>query len=441
MIIKLKNLSKNDNFLKYFKNSSWMIFEYILRVFSVIFVGIYVARYLGPENFGILSYALAITSIFLAFSRFGMENIIVRDIAKNFQDQKKIMATGFSIIVLATLCSWIILLFWIVIFEENKQTQLLLFVISTSLIFQTFLIIDYNFQAQVKAKYSSIAKSIALAINSIIKIVLVIKDADLIYFAISYVLDHLILSILLISLHLKYNQPNFLFSIEKKLFLPLLKSALPITFSILATFLFMRTDQLMIQNMMNSFDLGLYSAAIKIYEGWILMPIVLSLSLLPAIVSLKKENPDKYQSRLVLLFKSVFIASVIVALLALPLADLFITITYGPAYLESGKVLSILLWAAVFTGIWTISAKYMIVEKLEHKVFTHTFFGLILNILLNYLLIPVYGINGAAISTLITMFIISIILNLFDSKLYNLNTIIFEAMYISSVFKTRKLND
>jgi O-antigen/teichoic acid export membrane protein len=138
--------------MRYFKNSSWMLAEHGLRVISSIFVGIYVARYLGPEQFGVLSYALAIVTIFMAVSRLGMDSILVRDLAKFPEQAKEYMGTAFGLMVVVAIACLVILSTLIYFFESDTQTKIYIWIIATGILSQTLLVVDYGFQSQARSK-------------------------------------------------------------------------------------------------------------------------------------------------------------------------------------------------------------------------------------------------------------------------------------------------
>jgi len=420
MITKVKSLAQNPMFMRYFKNSSWMLTEYALKIISAIFVSIYVARYLGPENFGVLSYVLAIVAIFMAISRLGMESILVRDLAKHPEQSKAYMGTAFSLMFVTAIISVIVLSMMTYFVESDSQIKLYIWIISTGLIFQAFLAIDYSFQAQVKAKYSSIAKSFALAISSIIKIYLVGIQADLLLFAIAYALDYFVVAFMLINTYIIKKQPSFLLAYNKKLVKPLLKSAWPMMLSAIAAMLYMRIDQIMIKEMLDAHQLGLYAAATKIYEGWIIVPYVLCISLLPAIVAFKSSVPEKYEENFTKLFALVFWTGIIVAVIATLGGEWIIRLTFGEAFVGASSVLAIVMWTAAFTSLGTVSARYLTVEGMEKKITLRTFVALFVNVILNLILIPNYGINGAAIATFITLLISSYFINYTDKDLTQL---------------------
>lgn len=378
-----------------------MFAEQGFRMISAIFVGIYVARYLGPERFGVLSYAIAVVSIFMAISRLGMESILVRELVKHPGEKQQYIGTAFSLMLIAAMIGIGLVTGIISMFENDFQTKLYVWIISIGLLFQTFLVVDYAFQAQVQAKFSSIAKSIALAFSAIIKVYLVLIQADLLLFAVAYVLDQALIACFLIVMYIKRQQPRFLFILNIQLVKPLLKSSWPIVLSALGGILYMRVDQVMIKNMLDAEQLGLYAAATRIYAGWIIIPFILAISLLPAIVRLKSGSPEQYEKNLVRLFALVFWMSIFVATITSFFSDLIIQLTFGVAYAGAGNTLAIVMWTAAFTALGSVTARYLTVENMEKKIAFRTAVALVINVTLNIILIPIYGIEGAAIATLV----------------------------------------
>lgn len=417
MIMHLLNRLQGGGYLK---NSSWMLAEYILKIISGLFVGIYVARFLGPEQFGIISYALAVVSIFMAISRLGMESILVRDLARFPESRNEIMATAFYLMLIAAIASIFILAILVALVSSNIENKFYILIISIGMIFQAFMVVDYNFQSQIKAKYSSVAKSLALAFSAASKLLLVWFEADLSIFAIFYALDHVFIASFLVWMHYKLEGFSFLNNFNRFFLKLLLASAWPMVLSALAVTLYMRVDQLMIKNMLGAHDLGIYAAAVKIYEGWLIIPYVISISLIPAIVKLKKKSEAVYEKKMAMLFSIMFWSSTLVAVFMTFLGEYIIYYTFGSDYSESISILSIIMWAAIFTSMGSITARYLTIENMEKKLATRTIFGLLVNIIFNIVLIPVYGIKGAAFSTLITLIIANYLINYFDKDLKKL---------------------
>ena len=147
-------LKKNQNILLYIKNTFWMLAENFLKILSAIFVNIYVARFLVPEQFGVISYAIAIISIFMVISRLGMDSILVRDITLNPLQKKALLSTSFALLLITSVFSIIFISILINFIENDYDVKVFIWIISSGIIFQSLLVIDYNFQAQVKTKFS-----------------------------------------------------------------------------------------------------------------------------------------------------------------------------------------------------------------------------------------------------------------------------------------------
>ena len=92
--IQLKN---HSGFRKYFDNTSWLLMERIVRMIVALFVGVYIARYLGPERFGLLSYANSFVGLFLALATLGIDSIVIRELVKRPGSRSVILGTAFGL--------------------------------------------------------------------------------------------------------------------------------------------------------------------------------------------------------------------------------------------------------------------------------------------------------------------------------------------------------
>lgn len=430
LIKKIRSIGSNKSFTKYFNNSLWVFAEQCLKIVSAILVGIYVARHLGPQKFGVLSYAIALFTIATAVARLGMESILVRELVASPLRQNALLGTAFWLMGAGAVGGYLILGISLMLFESDLSTKVYVLIVAAGIFFQGFYAIEFNFQAQVRAKHSSIAKSIALLGSSLIKIYLVAIDSGLLLFTIAYAIDAMIMALFLCLAHYQGGQTNFLMSFDKSLIKPLLVSAWPMTLSALGIALYSRIDQVMIKHMLGNEALGIYSAASKIYEGWVFIPIVLSLSLLPAVVKLKAHSQALYRSSMVRLFAVVFWVSVLVAIVTTFFGNNIILASFGEKYNGGGSSLGILMWAAVVLSLRVITTRYFTVEKMERKIAFRTFVTTALNIGLNFLLIPLYGIEGAAISTLLSVFIANYLMDYLDPELKELVSMRNEAVLL-----------
>lgn len=429
----IKKLFQNSTFKKYFYNTSWMMAEQLLRIISGVFVGIYIARYLGPEQYGMFSYALSICALVLAITRMGMDAILTRELVKTRVSQTKakvLMGTAFWMMAIAALVCYLVAIltfFWL---DEVVEIKVYIAVICASAFFTSFLSIDYLFQSQLKAKYPAICKSLALLAGSIIKLMFIFLQSDLIWFMIASVLDHVILAGLLLYAVRATHGLSFVRYFSRTAARSMFRSAWPMALTAVASLIFMRIDQIMIRHMLGMYELGIYSAAVKVYESWIILPYVITISLLPAIVKLKQGDESNYHLKLCQLFRIVIWLSALAALLVTLLSSQIMTIAFGGEYGASARVLSIVMWTAVFAAMSSVSARYFNVERMEKKIALRTVLAAVANISLNFFLIPVFGIEGAAISTLACTAMIAYLMDWLDRDLKDLLRIKHRALFL-----------
>ena len=368
---------------------------------SGLFVSVWVARYLGPEQFGTFSYAIAYVSIFSAFAKLGLDGIVVRDLVNNPQKRDIYLGTAFWLKLMGSLLTLAIVGFAGLFTSSDRVTNIYIFIITSGLVFQSFEVIDFYFQSKVLSKVVSTCKIIQLIISSALKIYLVLTGADLLSFVFITLIDQIILAITLWFAYRYQNLESFYKSFDWIIAKKLLKDSWPLIFSGLAIAVYMRIDQIMIKEMLGVKEVGLFSAAVKLSEVWYFVPVIITASLLPAIVSAKKINESLYYLRLQRLYTLVTWIAISVALIMTFFSIDLVVLLYGSAYKYAGQVLMIQIWAGVFVSLGVASGSWLTTENLQHYAFYRTVLGAVINIILNLILIPNYGLIGAAIATVI----------------------------------------
>lgn len=409
------NLGKG--FIRYFKNTSWMMGEQFLRIIAGLFVGFWVARYLGPEQFGVFSYVLAFTAIFGGIAKLGLDGILVRELVSFPEKYTTYLGTAFWLKVIGTFIVMGLMAAIVPFTSNDSQTNLFIFIITAGLIFQSFEVVEFYFQSQVKAKVVSICKVVQLAMSSAIKIYLVITQAELIYFVLVTAFDALSLAVsYAIAYRLKKDHPPFYKHFEISIAKQLLKDSWPLIFSAIVVMIYMRIDQIIIKEMLGEYEVGIYSAAVRLSEGCYFIPMLITASLFPAILNGKKQSEELYKQRLQHLYTLMVWMAIGIALPMTFLSDWLIQLLFGNAYQEAGQVLVVHVWASIFVFLGVASGKWYIVENLQLLAFWRTFWGLIINIGLNFTLIPMIGLQGAAISTVISYTFAGFLFDYFSSK-------------------------
>ena len=191
----------NKGFRKYFANTSWLLGERVFRMTISLFVGIYVARYLGPERFGLLSYALSFVWLFSSLASLGLNDILVRELVNQPENSQNLIATALWLKVcgfgLMGLTITVVLIFK----SEDQLTLLLISIIILGFLFQATNVVEFYFQAKVQSKFIVRAQVVQLLITSIFKIYLVWSKANLLWFALALMLDQALVAVLFLILY------------------------------------------------------------------------------------------------------------------------------------------------------------------------------------------------------------------------------------------------
>lgn len=435
MITKFKIIRNHQGFMKYFKNTSWLFFEKILRMLLTLVVNIWIARYLGVEQFGILSFVIAFVGLFLTFSTLGLDGIIIRELVTHEHKRDEFLGTAFGLKLIGAFIVLVLLAIAVKFTSNDIYTNTLIFIIASAMIFQSFNVIDFYFQSIVLSKYVVFAKIISLLTSTLIRVFLLMIQAPLVAFAWVILVESIVLAFVLIMYYFSQGLSIFSWQSNFQLAKKLLKDSWPLIFSGLVVAIYMKIDQIMIKEILGNEATGQYSAAVMLSEAWYFIPIVVSSSLFPAIIKAKKSNLYEYHKKLQSLFDVMAWIAILVAISTTFFSEWIIELFYGVQYKDAGSVLMIHIWSGIFVYIGVVSSKWFLAENLQLYSFYRTLAGAILNIFLNYILIPTYGIEGAAFSTLFSQFIASYFFNFFNKKV----NIVFRLQTNAIFFPLRKL--
>jgi len=427
----------SSGFRRYFVNTSWLMGHRILSMVVALFVGVYVARYLGPERFGLLSYAGSFVGLFTALATLGLDSIMVRELVKTPERRDELLGTVFWLKAGGAILMWIGIASVIPFTHNDTQINILIIIIAFAVIFQAFNVIDFNYQAEVKSKYVVYVQIVSLIISSVTKLVFIWISAPLVWFACVFLLDAFVRAVGLTAMYLKNSGKVWHWKWRWQTARVLLKDSWPLILSGMVISIYMKIDQVMIKEMLGAEQVGHYAAAVRLSEAWYFVPMAITSSVFPAIINAKKQSEELYYQRLQKLYDLMVWLAVAIALPTTFLAPWVIRILYGDAFLPAAGVLSIHIWAGVFVFLGVASGKWLLTENLQIFSTINTSIGAIVNIILNYILIKSMGINGAAISTLISYFIAAYLcLSFFDKTRINFVNLT-KSLFFKGIFNVK----
>lgn len=403
----------HQGFIRYFKNTSWLFVEKIFRLIVGIFVWIWVARYLGPQQYGLFSYVQSFVALFAVISTLGLDGIVVRELVKYPKKQDELLGSAFLLKLIGAFLTLILLVIAVNLTSNDKFTNSLIFIIGSATIFQAFNVIDFYFQAKVLSKYVVYAKIITLSISSVIKVVLIIKQAPLITFVWVLFFDALLLALALIYFFssLSYKIRNW--KINKVQVVSLLSFSYPLIFSGIAFSVQSYIDQVMLKEMIGLKEVGYYSIAFQLIALFGFVSTIPRISLFPVIIESKGKSVRLYEKRLINFYRLMMILFLFTSFPIYFFGKFFVILLYGESYSQAGFLFSIFGFRLFFAFFGMGRGSFLLAENRQKHDFFTLLFGAIINIVLNYFLIPIYGVFGAIIATYISFTFSIFLLDIF----------------------------
>jgi len=398
----IKEKTKHPGVQKHTKNMGWMFFSKISGMVVAFITTAYIARHLGPTNYGQLSYALSFTGLFGFLASLGIDQILYRDLIRYPEKRDVYMGTALVLRVASGIITVILCTMSAFIWSMNDVSLILIFLVSLTFIFSSFQLLGYEFQADAKSKFPSILAIIVVLILNALKIIVILSNQGVIYLAGILILEPILYGIGYWYLRTREYGSIKNWQFDKTIAISILKDSVPLIFASAFFAVYARIDQVMIKNMINTESVGLYDSAVRISEIWYFIPNIIVAALFPAIINAKKISNELYYKRAKKLFLLVISVSVLTALPTALLSKYLITIIFGAGFIGAYSVLQIYVWSNIGNALNLLIGAFLVTENMTKILSLATFCGMITNVILNLFLIPIYGMPGAAYASLIS---------------------------------------
>lgn len=385
---------------EYFQNTSWLLIEKVIRLGLTFLIAIAIANYLGPERYGMYGYVISFATFFSAINTLGLKGIMIRDLTDS-SEKSILLGSGFILHLIGALATSIIMSLIMIMFMFDSNIIQYMTIVLVSFFFIPFHVLDYFFQSQVKSKLSAISFLIAFLVSSFLKISFVIFKADLVWFFSTLIIENIAIAVFLI---LFYSRTNSVlkWSFSKEMAKDLITQSWLLIISGVAVSLYMKIDQIMISNMLSFEENGKYAIAARLSEAIYFLPLVITNSLVPMLSKAKSEGEEKFRKYVQMLLDYLALFAIVFTLIVFLLSDQIFSILFDEKFEESAAILAIYIWSSLFVFIGLVSDKWILFEKSYNHQLYKTVLGLIVNVALNFLLIPKYGAKGAAYATLVS---------------------------------------
>ena len=387
----------------------WLLGGKIVNMILSFFVSLATARYLGPDNFGSINYVAAYVSFFSSITSLGLSVIVIKEISMGKEDDNEVIWTGIPMRFLTAVFSTIAVIALVSITDKSDPLLVKIAILESIAIlasaFDTFM---YWFQGKLLGKYTSIASVVAYIGMSLYRIYLLANNADILWFAFATSVDTLLLSLILMLCYVREN--GFHPKVSVRLGKSLMKQSYHYMISGLIAILYSKIDQIMLKQMLDTYSVGLYTAALTIAGLWGMIPSAFIQSVSPILYKNAEESRGMFYKRLRQSYAGIWLLNICWSLGVSIFSYWVIYLLYGKAYLGARGALVIVVWYTGITSIGSLTQVYLATENKNKYVNYFALAGLVTDVVLNALLIPRMGILGAAIATLVTYTVIHIVM-------------------------------
>ena len=394
---------------KVIKNAGWIIGCKIAQSALSLVINMISARFLGPSNYGLITYVASIVAFVLPIMQLGLSKTLVMDLIERPNKEGTVLGTAFAMNIVSALACMTAVYGYLCIVDSNEPTTILVgFIYSISLIFQATEIFNYWFQAKLLSKYISIASLIAYVVVACYKIYLLVNGKSVVWFALSNSIDFEIISVILFVVYQK--KGNQRLSISFKLGKEMLKRSKHYILSAMMVTIFQQTDRIMLKQILNETETGYYSAAITCVgvTAFIFQAIIDSFR--PEILEAKKKKSKNYESDVSMLYCVITYLALIQCVVMTVCAKPIVLLLYGSKYINSITPLQIAVWFSTFSYYGAVRNIWILAENKQRYLWIINLSGAILNVVLNAILIPFFGASGAASASLVTQVFTNVII-------------------------------
>lgn len=392
------------------KNAAWIIACRIIQAVLALLVTMLSARYLQPAGYGLINYAASIVAFVAPIMQLGLNSILVQECVNSPEKEGETLGTALTMSFFSGLfCILGVIAFAYVSNPHEKQTIIVCALYGVLLVFQALSMMEYWFQAKLKSKYTSIVMLIAYAVTSAYKILLLVFGGHIYWFALSQALDYLLIAVALIILFkvLSKKRLTFSWAAAKRMFA---KSKHYIVSSLMVT-IFAQTDRIMIKQMIDVESTGYYSAAVACagMSGFVFGAIIDSAR--PSIFESKKAESGDFEHNVSRLYSVIIYLSLIQCVVITCCSPLIVKILYGGDYGPAVNPLRLIVWYTTFAYLGSVRNIWILAESKQKYLWILNLSGALMNVALNFIFIPIWGIMGAAFASLVTQIFTNVIMN------------------------------
>lgn len=407
-------------------NASWIIVCKLFQAGLSFIIGILAARYLGPSNYGLINYASSIVSFFIPIMNLGFSSILVYELINEPDKEGEILGTAIGTsFISAVFCIIGVNAFVAIVNASEYDTRAVCFLYSFILLFQAIEMIVYWFQAKLLSKYTSVVSLAAYTLVSFYKIICLIKQKSVYWFALTNSIEAFLIALALFALFKIKSKTKFSYSFSRAQ--SMVKRSRYFILSNMMINIFAHTDRIMLKLMLDENATGYYSAAISLCSASSFVFLAIIDSARPVILE-SKLRKNECDENLLYTYSIVFFISLLQSVIFTLFAKPIVGITFGRQYKNSIQALRIAVWYTTFSYIGGVRSIWVLANNYQRYLWKINLSGAFVNVMLNAVFIPVWGVSGAALASVITQFFINVVMGFIIPALRENNRILVKSM-------------
>lgn len=378
------------------KNIYWHYIYRIVKLGLAFFITAWIARYLGPNRYGELAYAIAFAELVMLFWTQGLKEVVIQQIKETGLISSEVSIGSFQIMLIGNTILYGLLFVSVYILNVSEIVKILILICGGGIWFRCFEAFELWFHSSLNVRVTVRVQFFSLIIYMISNSIFILNEVDIIWFGISYTLQLIVTGIgfiVLFSLQNNFRISNFLISKTQK---KVLKMGVFMILAKLTLISSLLIDRLVIEQILGLELVGVYSASMKMITTWVFISSAISLSMIPVLNECKEKSDFKRVSSN--MFGSIATISLILAFIFYSFSTELVLLVFGVQYSASVDIFSSLLYCLPFLFLHEAVKSWMIVKELSKYYLLSMLSVFSLNIGLNFYLIPKYALQGAAVS-------------------------------------------
>ena len=412
---------------KILNNAKWILICRIVQSLLQLLIGMLSARYLGPSNYGLINYAASVIAFVLPVMQLGLQCTLVQELIEDPDKEGEIMGTALAMDFASSfVCMLLVYTFVTTMNHGETETIIVCMLYSLSLVFRAMELMQCWFQSKLQSKYSSLAALGAYVIVSAYRIYLLVTNKNIYWFSVVNSVEYGIVGVSLVLIYSRMSTQKFRISLQtaKRL---ISRSRYYILAAMMVT-VFQNTDHIMLKMMYSDAENGFYSAAITCACVCQFVYQAIIDSARPVILADKKEGSSDYEKNISRLYCIITYMAVVQGVGFSIFAKLIVRILYGGEYIAAAPVLQIMVWYIAFAFMGSIRNIWILAEGKQRLVWRINLLGALLNVAVNYVLIPVWGACGAALASLATQIFTNFVLGFLLKELRANNRLLLKGL-------------